>query len=223
MRWINLTEKVWSCSLVSMCSSDRHIALKSCTIDLLYALMGLRASSYLRSSATQKTLFEDFAKLHILVLTDKFDPKHIKPLLHAALNHSGDAVIWEQARNIVAGTTRPILASGSQTPLSHTTSSVVNSAEIHADLDRVLKYELGTSYVGLPLYEKFFELVRDLKPASLAIFEKCTAGNKPLFEKRTEGGWSGWPAGAKEDAVLKWFENFIKELEIFAEECKPER
>src|SRR5205085_2168754 len=108
MRWINFTEKVWSCSLVSMCSSDRHIALKSCTIDLLYALLGLPASSYLRSSATQKTLSEDFAKLRTLVFTDKFDPKHIKPLLHAVLNDSGDAVIWEQARIIVTGTTRPI-------------------------------------------------------------------------------------------------------------------
>src|SRR5947209_20471080 len=125
MRWINLTEKVWSCSLVSMCSSDRNIALKSCTIDLLRALEGLPASFYLRSNATQKTLFEDLRKLNILVFTDKFDPKHVKPLLHAALNNSGDAVIWEEARVIVAGTTRPILASGSQTPMSNTTSRSV--------------------------------------------------------------------------------------------------
>ena len=106
----------------------------------------------------------------------------------------------------------------------------MNSSEHRAQIVKVLKLELGTSYVGLPVIETFFfECVTGLKPASETIFEKFTSGDKPFFRNRDDPllkvkrGWSGWPEDAKEVLVLDWFEDFVKNLEVFAKEYEPGR
>ncbi|KAK0701230.1 hypothetical protein B0H67DRAFT_650458 [Lasiosphaeris hirsuta] len=83
-----------------------------------------------------------------------------------------------------------------------------------ADVDRVLRDELGSIYVGLPrFHEAFFGLVAGLKTASEAIFKKCMEGSEPLFSNR----WSGWPTDANQDDVLSWFSELSEKLATFAE------
>ena len=66
----------------------------------------------------------------------------------------------------------------------------------------MLKEELGHLYVGIPGFaEAFFGDVPGLRPAAVAVFDKCKEGESPLF--RAESGWEGWPGEAKEKDEAK--------------------
>ncbi len=84
-------------------------------------------------------------------------------------------------------------------------------------MDKVLKSELDPLYIGLRrLRETYFGGVAGLETASEIVFKKCVEGSNPLFGS---GGWSEWPANAKEKDVLAWFVNLIPRLEAFAKGC----
>lgn len=75
-------------------------------------------------------------------------------------------------------------------------------------------------HVGVPgFYEAFFGEVADLDPAAQAVFERCKAGDSPLYQE--ESGWQGWPKGAKERDVLSWFAELTGQFLDFAEEHHP--
>ncbi|KAK3902003.1 hypothetical protein C8A05DRAFT_34323, partial [Staphylotrichum tortipilum] len=52
-------------------------------------------------------------------------------------------------------------------------------------------------------------------------FDDCLGGSSPLFD----GGWRGWPEGAKQDEVLSWFADLSDKLAAFAKrhESTPTR
>ena len=184
----------------------------------------------LRSSISQKTLYDDLSSLNSPVNSGDFDLALIKPLLDAALTDNlDDAAIWEEAHATVTKFILPprlIPTPAPQTPLHHTTSSIVNSSELREQVDEVLKREVGTLYVGLPVYDTFFGCVVNLELASKAIFAKFTTGDEPLFEKPIgvrKTGWRGWPQDANQYAVLNWFKEFTEKLVAFAEEYEPGR
>ncbi|KAK3383803.1 hypothetical protein B0T24DRAFT_688486 [Lasiosphaeria ovina] len=191
--------------------------LQNLALDLLLALLSLRASRLLRSSGRGKNLFSDILRLNSAVNSDDFDFDGIKPLLKAALaDDLDDALVWDRVYNAVTESTpppRPIASSLQQTPWVYTTGALTNSSEYRHDIDQVLLRELGTLYIGLPLYEIYFGGVAGLEAASKTVFKKCKDGSNPLFSN----GWSGWPAGAKEKDVLAWFRDLIPKLEIFVE------
>ena len=84
-------------------------------------------------------------------------------------------------------------------------------------MDKVLKSELDPLYIGLRrLRETYFGGVAGLETASEIVFKKCVEGSNPLFGS---GGWSEWPANAKEKDVLAWFVDLIPRLEAFAKGC----
>ena len=100
----------------------------------------------LRSSSSQKTLYDDLSSLNSPVNSGDFNLDLIKPLIGAALaDNPDDAAIWEQVCTTVAKFILPpqlISTPALQTPLHHTTSSIVNSSELHKQVDEVLKREL---------------------------------------------------------------------------------
>ena len=204
-----------------MCSSDRHAELYNLALDLLTALQSLRTSRLLRSSGRGKNLFGDLARLNFSVSSDDFDLDLIEPLLKAALTDDpDDALIWDQVYHAVAESTPPprlTATSLQQTPWLHNTSSFANSSEYRQDVDRVLRLELGSLYVGLRHFrETYFGGVTGLEVASKAVFKKCMEGSNPLFSE----GWSGWPKGANQDDVLSWFADLSEKLAVFAEDCE---
>ena len=86
-------------------------------------------------------------------------------------------------------------------------------------MDKVLRLELGSLYVGLPHFrETYFEGVAGLEAASEAVFGKCKEGSNPLFSELE--GWCGWPKDANQDDVLSWFADLSDRLVEFAEDYK---
>ena len=104
-------------------------------------------------------------------------------------------------------------ASIQQTPLSQSTSVLVNSSKFRHDMEPVLKLELEYLYVGLPnFHEPFFGDVLALDIVSEAVFLQCSKGETPLLRD----GWAVWPAAAKEGQVQAWSGDIIPKLEAFA-------
>ncbi|GAB0139235.1 hypothetical protein EsDP_00007448 [Epichloe bromicola] len=186
------------------------------------ALQGLPVARLLRSSGSGRYLLDDMVRLYGVAVRDDFDLDHIKPVLHAVLTeNTNDALIWTQVYAAVTESTPPprmIVTSLQQTPWLHNTASFANSSEYRKDVDRVLKAELGTLYVGLPrFHETFFGAVPGLERASEAVVKKCVEGDNALFDK----GWRGWPEDANQDRVLSWFSGISERLWDLANEYKP--
>ncbi|KAL8303375.1 hypothetical protein RB601_003674 [Gaeumannomyces tritici] len=197
--------------------------LRNLALVLLPSLQILPVTVQLHSKTGRRTLRSDLLKLISAVASDDFDFNRIKPLLIAVLaDDPDDALIWDQVYRAVAESTpppRPVPSSLQQTPWLHSTGSFANSSEYRQDVDRVLRSELGPLYVRLPGFrEAFFGRVAGLHTASEAVLKKCTEGSNPLFGNE---GWSGWPAGAKENDVLAWFDSIIAKLDAFAEDYRP--
>ncbi|KAJ5573499.1 uncharacterized protein N7459_007926 [Penicillium hispanicum] len=173
----------------------------------------------LPASGRGKSLLNNLLNLMSSVDSEDFHLDRIKPVLKAALAHdSKDALIWENVYLAVVECTPPprqISSSIQQTPWLTNTSGFANSSEYRQDVDRVLKAELGTLYVGVRgFHERFFGGVAGLETASRAVLKKCTEGDDPLLD---DDGWVGWPRDANQDGVLNWLAETIEKLATFAE------
>ncbi|KAF2844618.1 hypothetical protein T440DRAFT_523364 [Plenodomus tracheiphilus IPT5] len=191
-------------------------------VALVSFLQTLPASRYLPSKNGSKNLFHDLLRLNSAVSSDEFDIDRIKPLLDAVLTKQPDEVIWDAVYDAVTESTPPPRPTSSfqQTPWLRSTSSFANSTEHRKYVDDVLKEELGHMYVGIPgFFEAFFGEITGLEAAAKAVFERCKTGDNPLY--REEGGWEGWPDGARERDVLSWFEERTGQFCDFAEGHRP--
>ncbi|KAL7938254.1 hypothetical protein V8C35DRAFT_291397 [Trichoderma chlorosporum] len=193
--------------------------LQNLSISLLSALQILKASRLLPPRGRGKSLFINILELSSSVSSDDFDFDRIIPLLKVAVDDgSPDTLIWLRVYDAVVEPTpppRPVASPSQQTPWVHNTSSFANPSEYRQYVDKILKLELGQLYVGVPgFHEAYFGRVAGLGIASEAVFEKCTAGDSPLFNQ----GWTGWPHDANQDDVLSWFAGLSKALSAFAEE-----
>ncbi|KAI1839802.1 hypothetical protein JX266_013989 [Neoarthrinium moseri] len=196
-----------------------HDEIRNVVLDLLTALQILPVSRLLRSQSSRKPILSDLSSLTTAIISDDFDFDRIKPLLSEALAKDSDDIrIWDEAENIVAASTpspRLVASSLQQTPWVRNTSSFANSSEYRQDVDKVLKIELGSLYVGLcDFHEAYFGCVPGLERVSGAVFERCLDGDSPLFD----GGWSRWPQDANQDGVLNWFADISEKLAAFAAE-----
>ncbi|KAF1980438.1 hypothetical protein BU23DRAFT_444835 [Bimuria novae-zelandiae CBS 107.79] len=191
------------------------------SLALVSALQILPAARLLHSK-TGSSLFSHLSKLNSAISSDDFDIERIRPLWNAVLNKQSDDVIWNKAEAVVTESTPPSRPPSSfqQTPWLRSTSSFANSTEHRKYVDDVLKEELGPMYVGIPgFFEAFFGEIAGLKLAAQAVFERCKAGDNPLY--REESGWQGWPEGARERDVLRWFAEVTGQFVDLAEEHQP--
>lgn len=93
--------------------------------------------------------------------------------------------------------------------MAHRTSSVVNSSEKRKDVDKLLRLELGDTYLDIPnFHEAFFGNIPDLERASTEIFQKCIDETPPRFQ----GGWIGWPGDANQYDVLAWLADLCNQI-----------
>ncbi|TWU72040.1 hypothetical protein ED733_001671 [Metarhizium rileyi] len=186
--------------------------LRRLSLNLLVALQNLPAIKAVPSRTGRGTVESDLLRLFSAVTADNFDFNRVTRLLKEALTDKPrDTLIWELVSSAAVESTPP--PSLQQTPWSRNTSSFVNSSALRQDVDRVLKQELGPLYVGVPDFcDTFFKGVPDLETAPKTAFSKCSKGDNPLFC----GGWTGWPANAKESDVLAWFIDLVPRLEAFA-------
>ncbi|KAI1088319.1 hypothetical protein F5B19DRAFT_472032 [Rostrohypoxylon terebratum] len=178
-------------------------------IQLLSALQVLEVSRLLPFGS--KTLLNGLVSLFSTVAFKIADLDRVKPLLKAVIAKKPDEEIWSQVYHAV---TRMNASRLQQTASSRNMGSLVNSSEYRVNTDPVLKEDLGPMYVDIPqLYETFFGSA-ELESASQTIFEKCCAGSDPLFRE----GWTGWPRGAQESAVLSWLQKMVARLTQWAQE-----
>jgi hypothetical protein len=178
------------------CTSNASKEIQHLLVALVSSLQTLPASQFLHSKNGRKNLFHDLLRLNSAVSSDDFDIDRIRPPL-------------------------PRLASSfPQTPWLRNTSSFANSTEHRKYIDDVLREEPGPMYVGVPGFsEAFFGEIAGIELAAQAEFERCKAGDKPLY--REKSGWQSWPEGAKERDVLSWFAELTGQFLDFAEEHQP--
>lgn len=194
--------------LQRICLIADHAALQKVILAFLSAAQNCVAARLL-PAATRGTLRSDLLRLELSLDSVDFDLNRLKPAIKAALaDDLNDALVWGRLYEAVTECTpppRPIIAS----------SSFANSSEHHKYVDDVLKEELGPVYVGLrDFYKTYFGDVPNLEAASRAFFNQCSEGSSsPLFSN----GWRGWPEGAKQDDVLRWFGDFTEKLAEFAQ------
>ncbi|KAJ2906934.1 hypothetical protein MKZ38_009797 [Zalerion maritima] len=208
------------CTLNSLDQLDDD-DLQNLTLDLLSALQGLRVSRLLQSGGSGKNLFGDLSRLSSAINGGDFNFDRTRPLLNATLADNLDDVrIWDRVYDPVVESTpppRPIY-SIQETPWLRNTNSFANSSEYRRDVDKVLKEELGSMFVGIPgFHERFFGGVAELDTVSELVFKRCVKGDKPLH---SGGAWTGWPHNAKEEEVLSFFAQLSDQLEKFAEEFR---
>jgi hypothetical protein len=130
--------------------------------------------------------------------------------------------MWDGVHDAVTESTPPPRPSSSfqQTPRSNNMGSFANSTELRKNVDDVLKEELGHLYVGIPGYfDAFFKEVPGPTSAAQNVFDKCTGGDRPLYQ--VESGWLDWSEEAKENVVLSWFALLIDRLLDLANVHRP--
>ncbi|KUI65186.1 hypothetical protein VM1G_00003 [Cytospora mali] len=189
--------------------------LRNITLDLLFALLGLRASRHLRSHGRGESLSDDLTTLYPFIRSKAFSFDRIEPLLKAVLANETDDKIWTQVYNAVVESTPPpkpshptIASLKTQTPWTRNSGSPVNSSEHRKNMDHILKQELDAMHADIPgFHETFFG---DMAELSENIFRKCKARPNQLF--REGEGWSEWPQNAEEAAVLTWLGNITNKL-----------
>ncbi|CAD6441533.1 90362bc5-0d07-46b3-b5a5-cb30ce7966c1 [Sclerotinia trifoliorum] len=199
--------------------------LNNTIVDLFLSLQTCKASRLLPSRIMSGNLMTDLAQANALIMFKKFDLNRVKPLLNAVRFNKPDQEIWEEVYNALTEYTPPlrpiastpplrsIVSALQQTPHTHA-SSVVNSSEHRADVDRLLNIELDRIHVDVPqIHETFFGSVEKLAGTSQAFFEKCKVETDPYFCE----GWAGWPSDAKENDVIEWLKKFTKKLAAFAQ------
>lgn len=185
-------------------------ALQDVTLDLLSALLGLRASRISPSAGRSKNLYVDILRLSAAVAEDV--DITCKPLLVAILEHKPDTEIWIQVYEAVTAVTnrtpqRKIAPSVIDTPIRFS-SSVINSSEHRNFMDLLLQQELGPFWVDLDIYTTFFGSIGGLKEVAEAVFKECSEGDEPLFDH----GWRDWPEITSEENVLAWLQKIAEHL-----------
>lgn len=186
---------------------------------MISALQSLPASRALRSVSGSKNLFSDLLRLSSTINSDNYDLEGLIPLFAAILNNEQDEKIWDKVYAIATESTPPPrpLPLLSETPYLHTTSSLVNSSERRKHVDRVLKEELDSIYIGVPgFFEAYFGGIDGLDNICATVFEKCKEGDAPHF--REGGGWRDWPNISKEKDVLAWLTHLVDVFHNFATE-----
>ncbi|KAL8312995.1 hypothetical protein RB597_008976 [Gaeumannomyces tritici] len=167
----------------------------------LRAAQNLPAVDLLPAKTSRGTLRDDLLRLELSLRSDDFDFNRVKPLLNAALADAPDDTdIWDQVDRAVAESTpppRPVPSSSSK-PHGCTTQAVSQTPQNTARMwTGSLGRNLVLSTLGfLASAKHFFGRVAGLHIASEAVWNKCTEGSNPPFGNE---GWSGWPAGAKEN------------------------
>ncbi|KAK2732850.1 hypothetical protein FQN57_002462 [Myotisia sp. PD_48] len=212
----------WSASLFTSTEKEDTI-LRNRILDFLAALQTHRACRLLPSSRGPGTLFGDLSRLISDIDSNHIDFTRVLLLLKAVRDKKPDETIWNRVYDAVTEFTPPPWSSQppKQTPLRQSTGSFANSNETRTNVDGVLSSEMGTMYVGLPLYETFFGDIDWLVPAAQAVFETCKEGEEPLYSE--DVGWRGWPAGAKEKDVLEWLVKLINRFINSFEEHAPDK
>ncbi|KAF2254157.1 hypothetical protein BU26DRAFT_474426 [Trematosphaeria pertusa] len=196
--------------------------LKTTLIELITELQNLPTALKLPPSTGRGTLRHDLQRLELSVHTDDFDLESLVPLLRAVLKDEPDEIIWNKVYDAVTESTPPPRPASSvpQTPWLRNMSSFANSTEHRKYVDDVLKEELGHMYVGVPgFFKAFFGKIAGLELTAQAVLERCKAGDNPLYQE--ESGWQGWPKGARERDVLRWFAKLTGQFWDFAEEHQP--
>ncbi|KAI0421007.1 hypothetical protein F5X98DRAFT_331176 [Xylaria grammica] len=187
--------------------------LRDHALALLPFLQNHPACRVLPSVVGRGVLRNDLLRLELSFDSGEFDPNRIRPLLHAVLTDASDSDIWEQAYHAVTESTPP------RKPSVYKTSSIVNSSELHINIDKLLRDELGVMYVDVPnFHEAFFGTIPNLERASTEIFQKCIDETPPRFQG---GGWTGWPGDANQGDVLAWLTDWCNQITQWAQDYRP--
>jgi hypothetical protein len=217
----------------TQCSANEHtLVLQDHALDLVSALQILPASRLLPSTSCGKNLFSDISRLNLAINAGDFDVRRVIPLLRSVLNNEPDGVIWDNVYNLIAESTLgtvtkpstpppsgpPCTSSFQQTPWSFNTGSFADTSDLRRNVDPILRSEVEDNLtVDHPdVLSTFFGQIAQVREVTAIVLESCKNAELPLFHDGV--GWTEWPEGCEETAVLRFLRCHIDRFLLFANE-----
>lgn len=150
--------------------------------------------------------------------SEAIEPIKVMPLMKAFLKRTSDIEIWSEVLSILEDAVPPTSAfSIQQTPWIHSTRKFSDSREYQDYLKAVLEEEFGSLHVGLrDFHETIFGGISNLEEASKEVFQRCSEGISPLYDKQ-RGVW----LCPKNIIDTSWFSHAIERMVNLAEELWP--
>lgn len=150
--------------------------------------------------------------------SEAIEPIKVMPLMKAFLKRTSDIEIWSEVLSILEDAVPPTSAfSIQQTPWIHSTRKFSDSREYQDYLKAVLEEEFGSLHVGLrDFHETIFGGISNLEEASKEVFQRCSEGISPLYDKQ----WGVWLC-PKNIIDTSWFSHAIERMVNLAEELWP--
>jgi serine/threonine protein kinase len=161
----------------------------------------------------------ELSKIKEELETETIRPRNAMPFVKAVLKRTSDIGFWSEILDILEELFPPNSASSiQQTPWIHSASTFSKSTEYQRYLDTVIEQELGSLHVGLhDLHETFFGGMSDLEEVSKLVFQSCSKGDSPLYD-RQRGVWL-CPGDIVDSS---WFSNAVKRVVNLAKEFWPD-
>ena len=196
------------------------LAGRKIVLQLLAGLQSLSPALELRSRTQSGSLFDDITSLSMLISSKSRTPTLAAPLLQLVIKQANDEDIWYSVFDLIDRTqitrpttpppSAPALPPFKQTPWSHNTGSLADTAELRSHMDDLLKQELLPS-LRLDVSDlqcACFWHVTGLDELAKAVFDRCQKGDTPLYKEGV--GWVQWPSSADEELVLTWLKEHTK-------------
>ncbi|KAG6099797.1 hypothetical protein E4U30_005993 [Claviceps sp. LM220 group G6] len=202
----------------NLCTGD----LRSLGIALLYDLRTHRAAHILPGSSGGM-LSDELETFGIDFHAADNDSDRLRQLLKGVLENKDDFEIWRLVWNLteqgeISPPPHSMPSSLPQISWVRNKSSFSSSGVYRKHVNRILRKELGHTYIDIPNFcDRFFSGVDGLKVASELFFTQCSIGPSPIFDN----GWKNWPYDAGEEEILDWFREFSENLVAFAADRRP--
>ncbi|KUL91151.1 hypothetical protein ZTR_00757 [Talaromyces verruculosus] len=196
---------------------DREIhALTYLLLDEFRGLISLPVVSQLYTNGGD-VVSGELSKVKALLQKRTIGPREVIPFIKAAVTRTSDIGFWSEVLNILEeGFSSPSIQ---QTPWISSADNFSNSAQYKKYLNTVIEEEIGSLHLGLPnFYGTFFGVMSaDLAAVSKLVFESCSTGNSPLYDKQQ----CVWLC-PKDIVDSSWFPTTVKRLLNLAHEFWPD-
>lgn len=147
---------------------------------------------------------------------ETIERRKLVPFLKAVIRRTSDIGFWGEIFEVLEEYFPT--ASIQQTPWIHSAETFSNSADYKKYLDTVLEEEIGSLHLGLrDFYETMFRGMSDLEEVSKLVFQWCSQGYSPLYDKQ-QAAWR-----CPEEIVdSTWFIDTVKRVVNLAQEFWPD-
>ncbi|KAL2041528.1 hypothetical protein N7G274_005910 [Stereocaulon virgatum] len=196
---------------------------------LLSTLQGHEVAFGLRSKTRNGNIVSELSTLVGRVQNGDFNYEHYRVLSRLVIKEAPDVDIWNAVFDLISTHSRitpppsrtSFTSSFQQTPWSFNTGSFADASEHRRQVDNALREELlPTLRIDVPDFiPAVFGHISRLDELAEKVFDQCQKKDTRLYTKGS--GWTEWPKSAKEDLVLDWLHNLMKQFVACVNDVHP--